>query len=312
VLGDMTVDSTSKVNAQGRGYQLASGYPGSYYYSKYEGGGYASDQACAHGGRTLRYSNLVRCYGSVFTPTNIGSSTALYGVGGGKVRLVVGGTLTDDGTITANARDNDFIPGAGGSVWITCGRLVGAGTISADSGITAPSVNGPWSGGGRVAVYQTAISDFSAFTGLISAYGSKTPTDGAKRASAAGTVYLQGADGQGRIVIDNENGVRVEEHFKTDIPVAAGMGGDDLRLYRDKVIEVRRSGTIYLMEDLKVHDLELSMGNVTTNLFLNDHTLTIVDHAHRRGRGWTWNVDAGTNGLGRVIWQPKPLCIILR
>lgn len=86
--------------------------------------------------------------------------------GGGVIRIDATGTVTVDGAILADALDLvDYVvygragAGAGGSVLITCAKLVGSGNISAQggraSGMTAQS--GPGAGG-RIAVhYDSAL-----------------------------------------------------------------------------------------------------------------------------------------------------------
>jgi len=78
------------------------------------------------------------------------------------VKLVVSGTLTVNGTISANGLSNNYIDppgGAGGSIWINCGALAGTNTIAANAGVNT-SVYG--SGGGRIAIYYKS----STFSGL--------------------------------------------------------------------------------------------------------------------------------------------------
>ena len=92
-------------------------------------------------------------YGSTNGPTSLGSG-GYDSDSGGAVKLDVSGTLTVDGTISA-----DGVPygngrtGSGGSIWIIARTLTGAGAISANGG----SVGGgnPWAGaggGGRIAI----------------------------------------------------------------------------------------------------------------------------------------------------------------
>ncbi|MBF0245391.1 MAG: hypothetical protein HQL31_08985, partial [Planctomycetes bacterium] len=80
----------------------------------------------------------------------------------------------------------------------------GSGNIRADGGASSGSGGG---GGGRVAVVlSSGGSDFSAFTGRITAYGGDS--GGRYEDGAAGTIYLetpaQGA-GAGNLIIDNNN-----------------------------------------------------------------------------------------------------------
>jgi len=68
-------------------------------------------------------------YGSAPAPTDLGSGGGVYnvytGVGGGAIRLIVTGTLTNNGIISANAAPVTGAGGggAGGSVYVTTARL---------------------------------------------------------------------------------------------------------------------------------------------------------------------------------------------
>jgi len=79
--------------------------------------------------------------------------------GGGAVKLVVSGTLTVNGTISANSSFTwAQSSGSGGSIWIDCGALAGTSTITANSYNTG---SGYGSGGGRIAIYYHTPSTFS-------------------------------------------------------------------------------------------------------------------------------------------------------
>lgn len=203
---DMIVEDGAAVDALGKGYPKRVG-PGCTSTVEWSGG--------CHGGRGWDGVNardgLGVCYGSVTRPTEVGSgtSTQYYGeYGGGAIRIIVGGKLTNDGLIGANGSvPNSLASGSGGSVWLTVGSLVGKGYIEANGGgnscRTSTTSHSP-SAGGRVAVYLTdATADFSAYDGEIVAYGTRrTATD----AAAPGTVYLKKgseADNGGTLIIDN-------------------------------------------------------------------------------------------------------------
>ena len=95
----------------------------------------------------------------------------------------MGGRLTVEGDVTAcGASSTGYYTGAGGSVWLTCGTLAGGGAVKANGG-NGPS--GILGSGGRVAVYQRTAADWSAFEGLVQAYGGSTGTS----YSGPGTVY---------------------------------------------------------------------------------------------------------------------------
>jgi hypothetical protein len=94
--------------------------------------------------------------------------------GGGRVDLIVRGTLTVDGTLAANGGDapSHCGGGAGGALRLQVGRFAGAGTLRANGGAGAGA-----GGGGRIAVTYTSKS----FTGSMQA--------GASGGAGVGTVY---------------------------------------------------------------------------------------------------------------------------
>ena len=86
------------------------------------------------------------------------------GAGGGAIRLVVSGSLTNNGAITANGGFGNICSGggSGGSVYVTTGTLAGAGIFAANGGATPNCTNG--GGGGRIAVYYNSAGSFTGFT----------------------------------------------------------------------------------------------------------------------------------------------------
>ena len=171
VLGDALIDAGAMINTDGKGCRQQSG-PG----AGYEGGSGAGYGGA--GGRSKNASAAGMMYGSQEEPVALGSGggSAGYGgvqggLGGGVVKLVVAGTLTIDGLISANGTDGGINysysdsqggGGSGGSIWLIADHVAGAGSITANGGI-AP---GTWpvgeyrgrfgggGGGGRIAIYQ--------------------------------------------------------------------------------------------------------------------------------------------------------------
>ena len=84
--------------------------------------------------------------------------------------------------------------GAGGSIWLTCQNLSGAGVLSANGGAGEPSQGGG-GGGGRISLNFAA----NTFSGLTPARGGSGYIRG-----GAGTVYTR-ANGQfaGQVLVDN-------------------------------------------------------------------------------------------------------------
>jgi hypothetical protein len=203
VLGDATVESGGAILADGAGHPSGAGTGFGRTYSTQPntcggGGGYggpggAGANPTATGGAT---------YGPMSDPYDRGSGgggvAPLWpgGSGGGAIQVIVTGTLTVNGRISANG-GSPAIGGAGGgsggSVWLTCGSLAGNGSITANGGSGDASVGGG-GGGGRIAVNYS----FKSFSGTITAHGGRGFNNG-----GAGTVSLQQAGSGPALVLDN-------------------------------------------------------------------------------------------------------------
>jgi YD repeat-containing protein len=103
-------------------------------------------------------------YGSVTEPVSLGSAGGNSnecpgGAGGGAIHLMVAGTLTLNGQITANGTNGTCAHaggGSGGSIYIQTDTLSGSGSMHADGGA---GVNvGGGGAGGRIAVYYSTSS----------------------------------------------------------------------------------------------------------------------------------------------------------
>ncbi|MDD9945107.1 MAG: hypothetical protein OXU20_28960, partial [Myxococcales bacterium] len=168
VAGDATVASGGSINATGRG--LLGGLQGSNSGDRAQGyaadgtvttsAGSASGAGGSHGGRGGNYDGTslsAPVYDSVKDPVLLGGGGGARfgwhgGNGGGRVDLVVGGTLVVNGTIQADGT-NGTSPGAGGaggSVRLQAGVFSGSGTVRANGGR-----GGRFGGGGRVSVRYT-------------------------------------------------------------------------------------------------------------------------------------------------------------
>ena len=186
------------VDARGRGYPNASG-PG---YLRPGATGAGGNTGGSHGGKSgwqnARWDQL--SYGSITEPVTHGSGGSNQR-GGGVIRLTVAGRSSVFGSIDANGNGiydaSGAGGGAGGSVWITTGRLVGDGRISADGGygyapyptmLNAGSMHGA---GGRVAVYLTEGDSFDNVR--ITASGLQGDSITSLNGSGSGSVYLKAA-----------------------------------------------------------------------------------------------------------------------
>jgi hypothetical protein len=114
-------------------------------------------------------------YGDAYNPTNMGSGGqggvgGTAGAGGGAIALMITGTATVNGTLSANGGNDTYraAGGSGGSILIKAGAIQGTGTVSADGGspISGSSFAGGGAGG-RIAFDTPANS----FAGIIRAAG---------------------------------------------------------------------------------------------------------------------------------------------
>jgi len=168
-LEDVAVDRFSRFTSDGQGntgvFQGAGNGTGggSHTYSGSGGGGYGGV-----GGWGVGTPGGV-AYGSPTEPVDLGSGggASAYdgtgGAGGGAIRLIVGNTLTLDGTITANAYNGwgeRAGGGSGGSIWVTTDHLSGVGSFHANGG--AGTQYGGGGGGGRIAIYALHQKGFNA------------------------------------------------------------------------------------------------------------------------------------------------------
>jgi RHS repeat-associated protein len=171
--GSVQVDAGSSINADGQGYVALAG-PGAGPQGNAIGGSYGG-----FGG--AQTANLT--YGSASAPVDLGSGGGVYnvytGVGGGAVRLIVTGTLTNNGVISANGAPvtGGGGGGAGGSVYVTTATLAGAGVFTANGGANT-NQDGTGGGGGRVAIYYAGPTTFTGFTTSTAAGASLYGTAG--------------------------------------------------------------------------------------------------------------------------------------
>jgi len=182
---NVQVEASGAISADGQGY-VANAGPGGSPGGSSDGGSYGGLGGLGNGNTAPG-----AIYGSSTTPTDLGSGggsrccDAVAGAGGGALRLIVSGTLTDNGTISATGggvnTNYQAGGGAGGSLYITTNTLAGAGSIAANGGGNGESGGG----GGRIAVYYATNSGFN--LSLVTANGGSGGTAG-----AVGTVYTLG------------------------------------------------------------------------------------------------------------------------
>lgn len=220
VTGDCTVATDGAFFADGLGYLgnegPGAGGTGAYAAGAGHGGGGGDSGNGASGGG---------CYDDFLQPVMMGSGGGHDlntgtggGVGGGVLRLSVGGALVVDGSITARGYGGTCCEaggGAGGSIWIDCGTIAGSGAIVADGGTGANgSVSGGGSGG-RIALYaQQSTFDDTHF----SAGGGSGVRGG------AGTIWFEPeGTGTARMIIDNNGNLGETTEFAGDVTIPGNL-----------------------------------------------------------------------------------------
>lgn len=231
-----------------------------------------------HGGQSAG-GTANRAYDSFFHPRHPGAFGADNGrvnVGGGAIRLAVGGTLTLDGIATATPNVAENRSGAAGSIDITAARLEGAGRIEANGNSRnySKDATGYGSGGGRIAVRltgagETFSSDWLTKINAKGFYSSKMTAD---YSSSAGSVYLQNAaqsEGTGTIIIRNTGDTANNVAF-TAIPSTKGGGENDN--FKKASLSIEAAARVKIFADLRMAALDMASATV---LDLNGKTLVV-------------------------------------
>jgi len=186
------VDATGSITADGQGYAVSAG-PGGAPANTSAGGSYGG-----LGGVGFALANPSPTYGSATAPIDLGSGggtrccNAVGGAGGGAVRLLVTGTLTNNGIISANGvaayggLGSAAGGGAGGSVYVVANTLAGSGSIAANGGAGGEGAGG----GGRIALFYVTNNGFN--QNSITAEGGQgnNHVSQTSAAGAAGTVTI--------------------------------------------------------------------------------------------------------------------------
>ncbi len=206
----LTIDATSSIDATGKGCIGGRISSGTHAYGPdlttgvctiaTSGYGHHSYGGGAHGGAGGGFSD----WGAIAQTTTYGSSTLPIllgsgggrpnegfggGNGGGRLHLIVTGTLTIGGSIKSNggiaqATGSGGGGGSGGSIYIRAAALAGGGSILVSGGSAV--INGGGGGGGRIALYYGSLGAFS-LSNISSLAGSGAGATGLS--GSAGTTY---------------------------------------------------------------------------------------------------------------------------
>lgn len=153
--GSLTLAAGALITADAEGYINSSGP------------GYQSNSGGTHGGLGSG-ANASLLNGVALAPIELGSGANAFNntfvTGGGAIRLIVTGTLTVDGEVTADAFGNGGAQegAAGGSIWVTAGTLAGSGLFTAN-GVKGGDPGRRSGSGGRIAVHYTTDGGFTGF-----------------------------------------------------------------------------------------------------------------------------------------------------
>ncbi|MFL6247288.1 MAG: Ig-like domain-containing protein [Thermoanaerobaculia bacterium] len=234
---DLYVACAGTINATAKGYAPSQRYPG----ATAPGGG-AGGSHIGRGGVTTNPSGST--YGSVYRPAEAGGGGEFYPAGGGIIRIKAG-TVHVEGAIAA-AGELLNRGGAGGSIWITAGRISGSGTIDARGGGGVPA-----GGGGAIAIEYTDPA--SVLPSLQHASGAAV--EGRHR-GGAGSTYIRGPQSTfGDLIVDN--GTASNQGTFTELPslgsgiALSGTTGATLMTAADVPayfaghwVEITRGGTL--------------------------------------------------------------------
>jgi hypothetical protein len=253
VTRDVTVAQGGTINADNKGYGPGAG-PGAGAASNTP----LSGSGAGHGGSGgqsagTNAATSGMAYDSIQQPTWLGSGggrsyAGVGGAGGGRITLVVGGTLRVDGGVTANGADGVHERsggGSGGSVWLSAKTFTGTGVLSANGGAGEPAQGGG-GGGGRISLWY----DTNGFSGISLVRGG-----GGYAYGGAGTIYTRvNSQSTGQVLVDNAGVVGASTPLSSDEAF-------DLTVRGGAVISPVGSGTFQ----------ELSLGNllVASNGWIN-------------------------------------------
>ena len=254
--GTLTIDSGGTVNADSEGFAAQAG----------PGANTGDNQGGTHGG--VGFGNPSATYGSFTNPTSLGSG-GVSGAGGGAIIISSTGTVTVNGTLSANSvGGNESKAGAGGSINITANTLTGTGTIEASSA-TVSTYGG---GGGRISLNGVTTDTF---TGTLQAKYGTTTTRG-----RSGTIYLNSTK-------------------RTSLTLGGGgnlstlrLGSDDNNNYTFGTITIQNGGTLEIDGNPNMNSGNggAAVINVTTLDVQSGGTLTANQ------RGFHANAGPGTPG----------------
>jgi hypothetical protein len=288
--GNLTVAANGAIDVSGKGYAGGKGPgAGSAAVANWQPGS-------SHGGLAAEFTSSWATwvtYGSVRTPTNLGSGA--YGLGGGAAEIRVAGATTLSGSIQAKGMSSGLAGNAGGSIFLTTGSLAGNGFLDASGGSTAQYGGG----GGRIAAILTGSDTFGSV--VMRSYGAGT------RRGAVGTVYRQTAtQGAGRGVLSLVGDAAA---YTTNTVVwipASAAGGTEGASLRAVTLDASSQANAALPGDLRMGDLFLRDDTVKLRLKGRTLKLGVIEHAD-------WGTEARViRAGGQILWLIPGSVIVIR
>ncbi len=156
---EVRVDAGGSIDVTNRGY-----FHATYPNHAGSGGDWTGGSHIGQGG--YYNSALPETFGSVYYPQELGGTGRNGGYGGGALRIIAASVIVD-GAIRANGLQENQSGGAGGSIWITTGKISGIGLIEANGG--SQCCDAASGGGGAIAIEYTdptsTLPTLKTFTG---------------------------------------------------------------------------------------------------------------------------------------------------
>ncbi len=267
---NITVNSGSSISADGQGYgDDGPGYTPSYT-SQIIGASYGGK-----GGNNTDAS----VYGSALIPKDLGTGMSTSSKGGGAIWLNISNTLTNNGTISANAGGERT---SGGSVYIQTNAIAGTGAMTAYGGRTSWPYLSWAGGGGRIAVHYNT----SSYTGTAVATGGLSCFSGCNKAGGDGTVAFIDMVNNNLYIKDyfrfqtndtfNFNTITMEEGSRADVQENASLTTNALTLRNLSVLTLANNATLNIPTVTMTGYASLYLSNTDT---LNIDTLNLEDYA---------------------------------
>ncbi|MBO5642744.1 MAG: hypothetical protein J6S51_01865, partial [Kiritimatiellae bacterium] len=293
--GNMTIEEGASIPLSGLGFDT---YYGPIDNQKNEGG---NSNGGGHGS-TIRYnSKYVPCNDSIFEPILPGTGGASGGAG--TVYLDIAGNLIVNGEINAASHRGTNSSGAGGSICLKVGTLMGTGKITA---ATATSTKkNSWKGGaGRIAIYQRIATDWSASEHVRVTTKNSTP-DG----SHGGTIYKelpQDGNHGGIIYIEGRETIYTDYGLGfTQLPMAAD--GDPRVAYKKATLVIGSGAYVRMINDgssfgdgaiMKVKDIIFESSDSYFDFY--NTKIRVMSLSHNDGKGWTGGDYASRVSSGKI------------